>query len=280
MYGRNIEEWQDYGLDGVAEPEHTEQGPIEWSMLGLNNWGWLDSPTGRISTTQTYGLIDGAYLGGMMAEVDENDNWGGGTVRTPMIELAIDDYNYVNQNGAPYDGMLGLGDTGELYYYDGLSGWFKKLRRKIKKKVRKVARRIKRGIKKVLKKSKFGRFLLKVGGKIHKIAMKIVKPLVKFVGKYAAKLAPIAALIPGFGPAIAGGLMVAGKVANLMRKYGVKTKGIKGAVRGLKLKDPKRLPQFAKALKQEAQKMKRVRQRNPQKFDRRAASLARRHGRR
>lgn len=275
MYGRNIEEWQDYGLAGVAEPEHTDQGPIEWSTLGLNNWGWMDSPSGRISTTQAYGMIDGAYLGGMMAEVDENDNWGGGFVRTPMIELAIDDYNYVQKTGAPYNGMLGLGDTGELYYYDGLSGFFKKLIKKAKKKIKKVARRIKRGIKKVLKKSKFGRFLLKVGGKIHKIAMKIVKPLIKFVGKYAAKLAPIAALIPGFGPAIAGGLMVAGKVANLMRKYGVATKGVKGAVRGLKLKNPKALPAFQAALRNEAQKMQQFKQRNPRKFQEMSTRLSR-----
>jgi hypothetical protein len=276
MYGKNIEEWQDYGLAGVAEPEHTDQGPIEWSTLGLNNWGWMPSPQGKISTVGMYGIIDGAMLGGLAAEVDENDDWGGGVVRTPMIELAIDDYNYVSQHGQPYDGMLGLGDTGELYYYDGLSGWFKKLRRKIRKKVKKVARRIKRGIKKVLKKSRFGRFLLKVGGKIHKIAMKIVKPLIKFVGKYAAKLAPIAALIPGFGPAIAGGLMVAGKVAKLMQKYGVRTKGIPGKVRGLALKNPKALPAFQRALRNEAKQMQRLKRTNPRKFRELSTRLARR----
>ncbi len=274
MYGKNIEQWQDYGLAGVAEPEHTEQGPIEWSTLGLSNWGWMDSPNGKISTTGMYGIIDGAMLGGLAVEVDENDDWGGGVVRTPMIELALDDYDYVSQNGQPYDGMLGLGDTGELYVYDGLSGWFKKLRRRIKKRVRKVARRIKRGIKKVLKKSKFGRFLLKVGGKIHRIAMKIVKPLIKFVGKYAAKLAPIAALIPGFGPAIAGGLMVAGKVAKLMQKYGVRTKGAPGKVRGLKLKNPRNLRRFRNALKKEATKMQRFKKRNPRKFRELSTRLA------
>jgi hypothetical protein len=275
MYGKNIEEWRDYGLAGVAEPEHTDQGPIEWSTLGLSNWGWMPSPQGKISTVGMYGIIDGAMLGGLAAEVDENDDWGGGVVRTPMIELAIDDYAYVSQNGKPYDGMLGLGDTGELYYYDGLSGWFKKLRKKIRKKVKKVARRIKRGIKKVLKKSKFGRFLLKVGGKIHKIAMKIVKPLIKFVGKYAAKLAPIAALIPGFGPAIAGGLMVAGKVAKLMQKYGVRTKGVAGQVRGLALKNPKALPAFQNALRNEAKRMQQLKKTNPRKFQELSTRLAR-----
>jgi hypothetical protein len=271
----NIEHWANYGFGGVDEDPGAE--PIEWSYLGLTDWGWMDSPSGgKVSTVEQYGIIDGAMLGGMAAEVDENDMWEPGTVRTPMIELALDDYAYVAENGQPYDGMLGLGDTGEIYYYDGLGGFFKKLFRKVKKKVKKIARRVKRGIKKVLKKSRFGRFLLKVGGKIKKIAMKIVKPLVKFVGKYAAKLAPVAALIPGFGPAIAGGLMVAGKIANTMRKFGVTTKGKKGKVRGLKLQDPKKLPQFQKALRAEAQKMKSFAQRHPRRFKAMSSRLGRR----
>lgn len=276
MLGANIEEWQDYGLGAVTEPEGSGE-PVEWSMLGLNDWGWMDTPQGKISTIATYGYIDGAQLNGMAAEVDQNDDWGGGLVRTPMIELAIDDYNYVVQNGQPYEGMLGLGDTGEVYYYDGSlgRGFFRKMFKKVKRKVKKVARRVKRGIKKVLKKSKFGRFLLKVGGKIKKIAMKIVKPLIKFVGKYAAKLAPIAALIPGFGPAVAGGLMVAGKIAKTMQKWGVRTKGAAGKVRGLALKNPKNLPGFQKDLKRQAAQMKAWSRRNPKKFAAMSRKLAR-----
>lgn len=271
--GPNIEKWQDYGLAGATDDDGME--PEEWSMLGLSDWGFYDTPQGKVSTIELYGMIDGAQLNGLAAEVDENDEWDPGTVRTPMIELALDDYGYVQSNGRPYDGMLGLGDTGEIYYYDGSLGFFKKLRRRIRKKVRKVARRIKRGIKKVLKKSRFGRFLLKVGAKIRKIAMKIVKPLIKFVGKYAAKLAPIAALIPGFGPAVAGGLMVAGKIAKTMQKFGVKTKGKKGKVRSLKMKNPKKLKSFQRALKREASKMKKWGRRNPRKFKRLSRKLAR-----
>lgn len=274
MLGANIEEWPSYGFGGV-EPEGTGEPPIEWSMLGLNNWGWMDTPQGKMSTVASYGYIDGSMLGGLCAEVDENDAWEGGTVRTPMLELALDDYNYMLQRGRPYDGMLGLGDTGEVYYYDGLGGFFKKLFKKVKRGIKKVGRRIKKGIKKVLKKSRFGRFLLKIGGKIKKIAMKIVRPLMKFVGKWAGKLAPIAALIPGYGTAVAGALAAAGKVANVMKKWGVTTKGKKGKVRGLKLKNPKNLPQFKKALTAEAQKMKALKARNPARFKQLATQLAR-----
>lgn len=117
--------------------------------------------------------------------------------------------------------------------------------------------------------------LLKVGGKIKRIAMKVVKPLMKFVGKYAAKLAPIAAMIPGYGTAVAGALMAAGKVAKVMSKFGVKTSGQKGKVRSLAFKNPRMLPQFHQALKAEAKKMDQLKRRNPRQFDRLATSLAR-----
>lgn len=274
MYGQNILNWRDEGLSGVTDYDEETGAPEEWSMLGLNNWGWMDTPQGKMSTVASYGIIDGTMLGGLTAEVDENDEWEPGYVRTPMLELAIDDYNYLQANGMPYDGMLGLGDTGEIYAYDGSLGFFKKLFRRVKRGVKKVARRVKKGIKKVLKKSKFGRFLLKVGGKIKKIAMKIVRPLMKFVGKFAAKLAPIAAIIPGYGTAIAGALMAAGKVANIMKKWGVSTKGKPGKVRGLKLKNPKAFPGFKKELSAQAAQMKKFSRRNPRKFKALATSLA------
>lgn len=271
-YGPNIEDWQDYGLSGAAEDDGQE--PVEWSMLGLNDWGYLNTPQGKISTTQMYGIIDGCNLQGLMAEVDDNDDWGGGYVRTPMLELALDDYSYVNKNGAPYDGMMALGDTGEIYAYDGSLGFFKKLFRKAKGAVKKLRGRIKGGIKKLLKRTRFGRFILKVGGKLHKLAMKVVRPLTKFVGKYAAKLAPIAAMIPGYGPAIAAGLMVAGKIAKTMQKYGVMTAGKKGKVRRLSFKNPKKMKPFKRALKKEAKRMARLKKRDPAKFRRLTSKLA------
>ena len=281
MAMRRIDDWQDYGMAGATEPEGYEE-PIEWSTLGLSDWGWMSAPGGgKVSTIATYGYIDGAELNGMMAEVDENDSWdpSTGTYRTPMLELSVDDYQYMRQNGSPYDGMLALGDTGEPYVYDGLGGFFKKIFKKIKKGVKKVAQKIKRGVKKLLKKTKFGRWLIKMGGKLKRIAMKIVKPLVKFVGKYAAKLAPIAAMIPGYGTAIAAALAAAGKVAQLMQKYGIFTDGKKGKVRSLKIKSPrkrghKRFKGFRQQLEQEARRMKRFSRKDPKRFRQLATKLA------
>ena len=120
----------------------------------------------------------------------------------------------------------------------------------------KVRKRIKAGLRKVISKLPGGKTILKIAGKIKKVAMKIVKPLVKFVGKYASKLAPIAALIPGYGPAIAAGLKIAGKVANAMNKYGVKIAGKAGQVRTLVSKDPEAIKRMQKELAIEAQKLK------------------------
>jgi hypothetical protein len=271
----HIDQWANYGF-GEVEDE-TTGSPQEWSSLygydedspGLIGWGDMVGEYGMLGADE--------MVPGMAVEVDESDQWEPGVYRTPMIQLAVDDYQYVARNGMPYHGMLGLADTGEIYAYDGTlgRGFFRKLFRKVKKKVRKVAKRIKHGIKKVLKKSKFGRFLLKIGGKIKKIAMKIVRPLMKFVGKWAAKLAPIAAMIPGYGTAIAGALAAAGKVANMMKKWGVSTKGKPGKVRGLHLKNPKKLPGFQRELKAQAAKMARLKRSNPRRFRELSTKLAR-----
>jgi len=264
----NIEEWQDYGFGGTDPDPNNE--PEEWSTVGLADWGWMTDPSSgrRISTISSLGFINGNELNGMLAEVDLEEYNGQALARTPMLELSLDDYAYVKQNGMPYDGMLALGDTGEVYTYDGTlgRGFFKKLFKKVKGAVKKVRKRIKKGIRKVLKKSKFGRMLLKVGGKIKAIAMKVVKPLMKFVGKWAGKLAPIAALVPGYGTAIAAGLAAAGKVAKLMTKYSVKTAGKKGSVRTLALKDPRALPAFQRELNSEAARMSLFAKQNPAKY--------------
>lgn len=252
-----VDQWQDVGF-GYAGDEF-EGPPDDWSTVG---------PMGFGAYVGNMGIIDGQALAGIGVEVEE-DNWNGVQgARTPMLEIKPDDYLYMSFVGQPYHGMEAMGDDGELYAYDGSlgRGFFRRMFRKVRKAIHKVRSKIKGAIKKVLKKSRFGRLLLKVGGKIKKIAMKIVRPLVKFVGKWASKLAPIAALIPGWGTAIAAGLAAAGKVAKLMQKFGVVTKGVKGAVRGLKLANPKQLPAFQAALKTEAANMKRFAKANPQKF--------------
>jgi hypothetical protein len=253
----SVDYWPSMGfLDAGDEGDGP---PTDWSAVGIEGFG---------DYVPELGIIDGSALSGIGVEVDE-ENWGGVLgARTPMLEVAPDDYMYVSFVGVPYHGMMATGDDGDLFTYDGTlgRGFFKRIFKRVRKGIRKVRSKIRRGVKKLLKRSKFGRFLLRVGSKIKKVAMKIVKPLLKFVGKFASKLAPIAALIPGYGTAIAAGLAAAGKISKLMLKYGVKTKGKKGSVRGLKLKNPKNLPKFQQALKAEAARMKAKSRANPKAF--------------
>lgn len=264
----SVDYWPSVGFLGAGD--EGEGPPTDWSAVGIEGFG---------DFVPELGIIDGSALQGIGVEVDE-ENWGGVLgARTPMLEVAPDDYLYVSFVGVPYHGMIATGDDGDLFAYDGTlgrRGFFKRLFRRVRKGIRKVRRKIRHGVRKLLKKSKFGRFLLRVGSKIKKIAMKIVKPLLKFVGKFASKLAPIAALIPGYGTAIAAGLAAAGKISKLMLKYGVRTKGKKGKVRGLALKNPKLLPKFRNALKAEATKMQGQRRRNPAAFKRLLAEQQRR----
>lgn len=195
--------------------------PAPWESVGLNRWGHL--------ATQMGATEDGMNI---PIEVGPNQTeFYQGLARTPMVELAPADYAYLQNNGRAYDGMMGLGDDGETYVYDGLGGFFKRLFRKIKKVVkkvkkkirggiskivkgvRKVAGRIRKGIRSVVKRLPGGKALIKIAGKIRKVAMKVVRPISKVVGKWAGKLAPIANFIPGYGPAISAGLRIAGRVA-------------------------------------------------------------------
>lgn len=159
---------------------------------------------------------------GLLMEVDQEDRiQGTDLVRTKMLELSPTDWHELITTGRPRLGCVALADDGSIYQYQyaggGLGGWFKKLFKKIKKGFKKIGG----AVKNLIKKLPGGKYLVKLYNKVHSIAMKIVKPLVKFVGKYAAKLAPIAAFIPGWGPAIAGGLLMAGKIAKVMNETGV-----------------------------------------------------------
>lgn len=198
------------GLLG-AEDYSTEE-PEDWSRYGLVGFGYLVPYYEGIDGE---GIIQGGMLG---AEVD-TDVYPGGTARTPLMELRPEDYQYMRRTGQPYAGMFGLGDDGQVYVYDGLGGFFKRLFRKVRRKVKKIGRRIRSAARKVLKRIPGGKFLIKVGRKIKKVAMKVIKPVTRFVGKYARKLAPVAAFIPGYGPAIAAGLRVAGRAANVARRF-------------------------------------------------------------
>lgn len=244
MYGviGPLEQWQDMGLGGVG------QEPEDWRNYGPEDFGAYSEEMG----------IEPLEGMGLAAEVDyellEGDD---GVIRlgarTPILEVEPGDLKYVRKHGRPYDGMGAVSDTGAIYSYDGSLGFFSKIFSAAKSVVKKVGS----GLKKAISKIPGGKYLIKLGERIHKIALKFVAPLTKYVGKYAAKLAPVAALIPGYGPAIAAGLYTAGKVANLMRKYGVKLKGKKSKVRKLKFKSGSKAKKFKKALKKLAKKEKR-----------------------
>lgn len=173
------------------------------------------------------GSLTGEQLPHIMAEYDGTDEIGNtGLVRTKHFELSPDDYAVVQSHGVPMVGALALADDGEVYRWtanpDGLGGFFKKLFKKARKAIKKVAGKVKGVIKKVVTKTKFGKKLWKIGSKIHATAMKITKGLLKKIGPIAKRIAPIAALIPGIGPAVAGGLMITGKVYDIANKVGVK----------------------------------------------------------
>ncbi len=247
----DLAQWRDLSLAGADyDPYLTE--PLDFSKYGIKGFGCYAA---------RMGIIDGIGLG-LAAEV-ETELTPSGEYRawTPALEISPEDYNFVKRYGYAYPGMLALGDNGAVYEYDGTigRGFFKKLFGRIKKGIKKVGRGIKKGIKavgrfgkKFLKKLPGGKYLVKLGEKVFAVAKKLVKPLAKFVGKYAAKLAPVAALIPGYGPAIAAGLATAGKIAKLMQAHGVSLTGKKGTVRKLKFKSPQASKAFRADLERAA----------------------------
>jgi len=242
-----LNQWQDSGLLGGDDGLQ----PDDWRRYGVRDFGAYSERMGIMSCE---GL-------GLAAEVDYEIIDGQVAARTPMLELAPEDYQHMARGGRPYDGMMALGDTGAVYEWDGELGFFSKIVSAAKSVVKKVGSAAKR----VIKKIPGGKYLIKLGSKVYKIASKLVKPLVKYVGKYATKLAPVAALIPGYGPAIAAALYTAGKVAKLMQKYGVKFKGKKGGVRKLKFKSGKSAKKFQKALKKAAKKAKKLQKKKQRK---------------
>jgi hypothetical protein len=247
LLGMPTSQWAD--LSGFLGLEESTRIPDNWETVGLKGFGYLASQMG---------IISGDTMPLPPVEVT-TDKFG--IARTPLLELAPQDFRYVQQMGFPYDGMLALGDDGTQYQYDGSlgKGFFSRIFSRIRKGIKKVASRIKKGLRFIISKLPGGKWILKIADKIHRVAMKLVRPLMKFVGKYAAKLAPIAALIPGYGPAIAAGLKIAGGIGRMMSKYGVKLAGKKGQARTLVAKQPRAIKGFQIELKQAAEKLKQSR---------------------
>jgi hypothetical protein len=241
-------QWQDYGLAGTGD-----EYPEDWRMGMVSAFG---------GHCEAMGYTDGEGLG-IHIEAEPIEYNGEIYARTPMIELAPKDYQYIQETGSPYIGMLALGDTGDIYEYDPQFGGFRKWMRKIGRKIKKGARRLKKGIKrgfkrigkgikKFIRKLPGGKYLIRLGKKLLKVGMKLIKPLRKWVGKYAKYLAPIAAMIPGVGPAVAVALHKAGKVAKMMNKFGVTFKSGPRGSKQLKFKSKKQAQAFKAQLKRTA----------------------------
>ena len=244
MFGS--EEMTDMGFGGIGlDPTNDPEAIWDWRRHGgIQGFGAYSDELGIVGNANH-----------LLAEVTTFRNRNGDLIaRTPMIEMAPLDHIYTQTHGAPYDGCFGLGDDGTVYTYSGLDGFFKKLFQKGKK----LAGKIRSKARKLLKKTKFGKYLVKFGDKVHAVAMKFVKPLIKFVGKYAAKLAPVAALIPGWGTAVAAGLATAGKIAKLMTKYGVAVAGKKGEARVLAYRDPESAKAFQAELNSAAEEQAQI----------------------
>lgn len=229
--GVGLEEYGLAGTDG-AEPENYNDYRIAGFGVYAPSRGIIDNP-------------------GLLAEVEEIT--ADGLAVTPMLEISLADYEYVQTNGAPYPGMLALGDDGSTYQYeigpDGI-GFFKKLFKAGKKLVKGA---LKTG-KKLLKKLPGGKYLVKLHNRLFKASMKLVKPLAKYVGPIARKLAPIAALVPGYGPAISAALYTTGKIAKIASQFGVR-RDKKGRPQ---FKSEKQALAFKQALKAQAEAARRA----------------------
>lgn len=216
-----MEDYQTFelsGVDGYEDGEYLEDWTEDLPGFGcaLGACGYIGNANALDIELTTNDLIDrerGLYM-------------------TPMLAMNPDDLQFVEVAGVPLPGMRAMGDNGFIYEWieepiaPGLGGPFKRFFKKVGKGIKKVGSAIKKGykyvkgkIRKVMSKTAFGRFVLRVKDKIVSVAMKIVKPMAKFVGKWALKLAPVAALIPGVGPAIAGALAAAGTIAKMYNKY-------------------------------------------------------------
>ena len=241
----HLSEFRD--LSGPDDFDYSGGAPLDFRKYGIKGFG---------AFAESMGILDlGDCALGMAAEVDV-DRYG--RAHTPILEVRPSDYEHIRKFGRPKHKMLALSDDLEVYEYDENLGFFKKLFKKIKKGVKKVKDKIRAAAKKLLKKIPGGKALLKLGKKVWSISKKIVSPLTKFVGKYAKKLAPIAALIPGYGPVIAAGLHTAGAVVKLMNKHGVKVAAKDDSKVGkLKFTSDKAAKNFINELQSEAAKFKR-----------------------
>lgn len=218
-----------------------------WDSAGLKNFGSLADRKGVLFTP-------------IPAEVgNEQTMFYHGLARTPMIEVCPSDFDYMRSTGGrAYNGMMGLGDDGQIYVYDGFGGFFKKLFKKIGKAAKKagefvtgkyvvdkiregkkdadsataekktqtvasvaakkgwtpseVAKAVQGRIRKDLPKitQRVGdKTFVRLADKPIETDMAVKKPSKVAVRKQVHKVVPVAAVVPGDGPAIRAAIKIA-----------------------------------------------------------------------
>jgi hypothetical protein len=232
-------DFMDYGLDTVGMARTDGSIPEDWSTHGLHGFGaFIDEPVP---------LINNDHLG-LMMEYTPDDYVGYAMdgqplVRTKMLEMDPVDILHTWRAGAPRLGSVAMADDGDIYQWQEtpMGGFFSKIWSGVKSVGKKIAGGVKKAVKFVGSKAKQlisklpgGKYLIKIYDRVKAVALKLVKPLAKLLGplaKYASRLAPIAALIPGWGTAAAVILFKVGKITEIVKKFGVKI-------------DPKGRPKF------------------------------------
>jgi len=232
LAGLNYHSFHDFGLENFGMAGTDDAPPLDWSSWYLKDFGaYVDNPYPMINADQM----------GLMMEYGDDDvigycSDGQPVVRTKVLEMDPQEVAYLLRSGQPRPGTVALGDDGTVYQWEelpGLGGWFRRLFKKIGRGIKKGFRAIGKGVKwvvrgigkvarKLIKKLPGGKYLIKIYDRVKTVAMKAVRPLVKLIGKIGKFVAPIAAIIPGYGPAIAAVLYKAGTIAKLIKVFDVK----------------------------------------------------------
>lgn len=224
-------DFQDFGLENYGLAGLDGGAPADWGdETGLIGFGaYVDSPLP---------ILDNTGFGLLMELKDDDISAfsadGSPLYRTKMLQMHPADIVHCAKYGRPRAGAVALSDDGKFYqwqsgplggFFSRLWGGIKKVAKKIRGGVKKLARGAVRFLSKtaqaLIKKLPGGKYLLKIYGHIKAVAMKLVKPLIKVLGPIARKIAPIVALIPGYGTMAAAALYKFGDIAKIAQKYGV-----------------------------------------------------------